>query len=346
MGAHEPAVAAVPRRTNDVRLSVIIPTFNRRAMTPRAIDSVLAQRDASRLEVIVVDDGSTDGTEPALRARYDGELRVRIIAIPHGGVSAARNAGFREVRGDLVCFLDSDDLWTPDAVETVMQVSAAYPELVFVSLDGSFLPTDESPLVPHAMSTNAPGWSHAGFAQAPLKSERIRLQGAQQDIAILRGDFFPAIVHGDLFQVDGLFMRRDAVVRAGPFNEWLDYYEDWEFCSRLCLQGQGVYLDYEGYQRDIGHSGRLAHGHPDKTTPRRHLYILHSLPRRFPERTMGYASILRGALIDAHYQMGVALVHSNHRRWARRYLMRCIRERYKVGRSLVHLARSLLPKRH
>jgi GT2 family glycosyltransferase len=343
MAGQDPGTIEMAGRLDDVTLSVVIPTFNRSAMVPRAVDSVLAQSGANVLEVIVVDDGSSDGTGAVLHARYDDDPRVRLVSIPHSGVSAARNTGFRATRGELVCFLDSDDEWTPDASATAMQVFATYPELVFVSLDGSFLPTHDSPRVPRAMRTNAPGWSHAGFARAPLAPERIRLRGSQQDTAMLRGDFFPAIVHGDLFQVNGMFMRRDAAARAGLFNEWMDHYEDWDFFSRLCLQGPGAYLDYEGYQRDIGHPGRLAPGHPDTDMPRRHLYILHSLRRRFPEATKHYADNFRDALIDAQYQMGVELARSAHPRRASRYLLRCIRQRYKVGRSLIHLMRSLLP---
>lgn len=77
--------------------------------------------------------------------------------------------------------------------------------------------------------------------------------------------------------------------------------------------------------------------------PRRHLFILHSLPRRFPVATARYADNLHDALIDAQYQMGAVLARSPHRHWASRYLLRCIRQRYKTGRCLVHLARSLLP---
>ena len=345
MAGRDPGKIEISDCVDDFTLSVVIPTFNRAAMVPHAVDSVLAQRGKGALEVIVVDDGSIDGTTPALQARYGDNPRVRLIAIPHAGVSAARNAGLRLARGELVCFLDSDDQWTLDASATAMQVLALHPELVFVTLDGSYLPTHDSPRVPRAIRTNAPGWSHAGFARAPLASEQIRLRGSEQDTAMLRGDFFPAIVHGDLFQVNGVFMRRDAAVRAGFFNEWMDHYEDWDFFSRLCLQGPGAYLDYEGYQRNLGHPGRLAPGHPDTAMPRRHLYILHSLARRFPAAAGRYADNMRDALIDAQYQMGAVLARTPHRRRAWRYLLRCIRQRYKIGRSLTHLARSLVSRR-
>lgn len=325
-----------------MRLSVIIPTWNRAAMTLRALRSVLEQPRADDLEVIVVVDGSTDDTEAVVRADYGEDPRVEILVIPHGGVSAARNAGFARSRGELACFLDSDDYWVPGAITIVEAVFARHPELAFVSLDGSTLPTPEAPALARVMRTNGPGWSHAAFAQAPLRSETIGFD--DRDIGVLHGDFFPAIVHGDMFQVDGLFMRREAVLRAGPFDERFDYLEDWEFFARLCLQGPGAYIDHAGFCRDVGRADELTDGRADTVVPLRHLFILRSLQRRHPERTSAYSECLRDAMTDACYQMGAALSRSVHRRWARRYLRRCLQRRYKTGRSMVHLARSLLPR--
>lgn len=95
--------------------SVIMPTWNRREVVGRAIDSVLRQ-SWTHWELIVCDDGSSDGTAEALRARYPEQIaqgRLKILDLPHGGVSAARNAGLRAARGDWVAYLDSDNRWHP-----------------------------------------------------------------------------------------------------------------------------------------------------------------------------------------------------------------------------------------
>ncbi len=91
-------------------VSAIIPTYNRREWVQLAIDSVLAQRGVA-VECIVVDDGSSDGTGDALRARYGD--RIRYIYQENQGESAARNRGAAEARGEFLAFLDSDDLWLP-----------------------------------------------------------------------------------------------------------------------------------------------------------------------------------------------------------------------------------------
>jgi len=91
-------------------ISVIIPTWNRAGMIPRALDSVMVQTLAAD-EVIVVDDGSTDDTVDFIRRAYPG---VRLLVQAHGGVSAARNCGIREAAGNWLAFLDSDDAWLPE----------------------------------------------------------------------------------------------------------------------------------------------------------------------------------------------------------------------------------------
>jgi glycosyltransferase involved in cell wall biosynthesis len=93
-----------------MRVSAVIPTFNRRQYIRRAIDSVLEQTVAVD-EVVVVDDGSTDGTAEAVEKWYGS--RVRIVRQKNGGVSAARRRGVQEARGEWIAFLDSDDEWTP-----------------------------------------------------------------------------------------------------------------------------------------------------------------------------------------------------------------------------------------
>ncbi len=95
---------------NEIIVSVIIPTFNRAHVLARAIDSVLAQT-YSPIEIIVVDDGSFDGTKELLD-RYKG--KIQILTQSNKGVSAARNLGIRKSCGPLIALLDSDDAWTRD----------------------------------------------------------------------------------------------------------------------------------------------------------------------------------------------------------------------------------------
>src|SRR4029079_18702798 len=95
-------------RIADPKVSVIIPTYNRGTKVGKTLESVLAQT-VTDLEVIVVDDGSSDGTEKVLAETFGD--RIRYFAQANQGVSTARNKRIAEARGDWLAFLDSDDVW-------------------------------------------------------------------------------------------------------------------------------------------------------------------------------------------------------------------------------------------
>jgi glycosyltransferase involved in cell wall biosynthesis len=110
-------------------VSVVIPAFNAAWCVRKAIDSALAQ-DSQGIEVIVVDDGSTDDTAAVLSAY--GE-RIRVVRQRNGGLSNARNTGIREARGEFVAFLDADDWWLPGKLDRQLERMRARPELGFCS---------------------------------------------------------------------------------------------------------------------------------------------------------------------------------------------------------------------
>lgn len=105
-------------------ISVVIPLYNKAPYIRRAIDSVLAQT-YSDFELIVVDDGSTDGGGEIVK-KY-GDSRIRLVRQSNAGVSAARNRGIAESYGNLIAFLDADDEWTTEFLTTVLHLSIRYP---------------------------------------------------------------------------------------------------------------------------------------------------------------------------------------------------------------------------
>ena len=106
-------------------VSVVIPLFNKAKYIRRAVDSVTVQT-YPHFELLVVDDGSTDGGAPIAAACADS--RMRIVAQKRSGVSEARNAGNRQARNSLIAFLDADDEWTPNFLETVMALHRDWPD--------------------------------------------------------------------------------------------------------------------------------------------------------------------------------------------------------------------------
>ena len=110
---------------NSPKVSVVIPSYNLGRLLTQAIDSVLAQTVVPS-EIIVVDDGSTDDTQVRLEP-YSG--RIRCIRQGNRGVSAARNRGIREASGQLIAFLDADDVWHPRKLELQLAAFEDRPDL-------------------------------------------------------------------------------------------------------------------------------------------------------------------------------------------------------------------------
>ena len=112
-------------------VSVVIPTFNRAATIVRAVESVL-QQTYRPLELIVVDDGSTDGTSEVLQAYGKAVVYVRQ---DNAGPAAARNRGIRESQGDMVAFLDSDDVWLAAKLERQVALAGIIGQLAFAVVE-------------------------------------------------------------------------------------------------------------------------------------------------------------------------------------------------------------------
>lgn len=108
-------------------VSIVMPTYDRAATLPRAIDSVLSQ-DHEAWELIVVDDGSRDDTDSVLAGYQDPRIRV-VCHERNRGVTAAKNTGFDHIRGEWFTVLDSDDEIVPDALSTMLSVVDAHPDI-------------------------------------------------------------------------------------------------------------------------------------------------------------------------------------------------------------------------
>ena len=202
--------------TPPVRVTVIIPTYNDAAFLPAAVDSALAQT-LPGVEVIVVDDGSTDDTQALVRERWGA--RVRYLRQEHRGLAAARNTGIAQARGDLLIFLDADDELLPRCAEARAALLDASPALGWVFSD-LFLVDETGDLGRRASDI--------------YRYERGRLHGLLFGELLRRGNFIP--VHAITF--------RTAVVRAaGGFDEGLPNTEDYDLLVRVARTSSAAYLD-------------------------------------------------------------------------------------------------------
>lgn len=186
-------------------VSVIMPVFNRAAVVRQAIGSVLTQHFGD-FELIVVDDGSSDGTPYIVAAIEDP--RLRLIRLPvNGGGNAARNLGIREARAPLIAFLDSDDAYLPHKLAEVVRMFAERPDLEAL--------VDSYDKV-HPLSENRPN--------TPRRNPV--LDGSEE--------LLDALFTRRLWKATpGITVRRDAALRAGLFDETLRRRQDYDFLMRL-----------------------------------------------------------------------------------------------------------------
>lgn len=189
------------------RVSVIIPTFNMGWCVAVAIESVFGQ-EFPGVQVIVVDDGSTDDTPQRLLPYAD---RVVVVCQPNLGLSAARNAGVKRASGEFLVFLDADDRLLPGKLRQQVDALQARPALAAVYSDGWFA-TPQGRLI---------GRISAGYPNG-LFSE----QGAAQLRSLL--------LHGQPPPVHCVMLRRSALRRSGLFDETFSAREDLEFWLRFC----------------------------------------------------------------------------------------------------------------
>jgi glycosyltransferase involved in cell wall biosynthesis len=172
----EPAGSAgKPARAS--RVSCIVPVYNGARYLGDALDSILAQT-LPVAEIVVVDDGSTDDT-PGVMDRYAGGIRA--VRQVNAGPSAARNAGLAVATGELIAFLDADDLWLPDKLERQLAVLDAHPEvmLCFCGIvnfrdgsDPSGGPSEwpQSPFSPCTVLVRRPLFAEVGVFDPGLRS--------------------------------------------------------------------------------------------------------------------------------------------------------------------------------
>ena len=209
------------------RVSVVIPTYDRAETLPRAIDSALEQT-IDDLEVVVVDDGSTDETPSVLADYAAADARVRtVVHATNRGANVARNTGIEHARGEYVAFLDSDDEWRPGKLERQLAaLEDRSDEWVGVYCDTSY-------------ELSGADGRLRGAAAAVLSradDEPMREGGEELIGPILADEVQPGAG-------STLLVRTDVAREVGGFDEDLDRFQDPEFCLRVLREGKLAYVD-------------------------------------------------------------------------------------------------------
>jgi glycosyltransferase involved in cell wall biosynthesis len=206
-------------------VTVVIPAHNRVGTISAAIESVRSQ-SFEDIEIIVVDDGSTDGTADIARLVALGEPRMRVLSHPvNRGAQAARNTGIRAARGEWVAFLDSDDHYYPDSIR--LRLDEARRTGLGV--------------VHSACDAITRGGTVASFAVPPVQ-----------------GDVYKALLTAPAPMFQGLMVRRELLERIGLLDERVPAYQEWDSSIRLAAVSHFGYVPTPTFLYDLGTEGAIS----------------------------------------------------------------------------------------
>lgn len=207
-----------------MNISVVIPSYNRKDFLKRSIDSAINQTKKP-LEIIVVDDGSTDGTEAMIKSDYDF---VKFIKQKNKGVSAARNIGIKVSIGEWICFLDSDDEWKKDKLEKQINAMKSNPCYKFF----------------HSNEI----WIKNGL--------RINQKKKHKKYG---GDIFDKCLDMCRISPSSVMIDKTVFDEVGNFNEDLVVCEDYELWLRICDKYRVFFIDEPLIIKYGGHQGQLSY---------------------------------------------------------------------------------------
>ena len=225
-------------------VSVIIPTYNRARFLPQAIQSVLDQT-LQDLEIIVVDDGSTDNTKAILE---DYKASVVCVHTEHRGVSHARNTGMRVARGQYIGFLDSDDTYLPYKLELQFAFLETHPDIGIVCSEASAFNEhgifEENHLRSFHQIYNRKKWSYGDVF--PHHGKMLGSSGGDS-IEYYSGNIFRSILLGPLVISTTALFRREVLRKVGFQNETYGLGEDYEWMVRVSKQFCVGFVNYPTY---------------------------------------------------------------------------------------------------
>ncbi len=223
----EPPASTAPelRHADGALVSVIMPSYNTARYIGEAIESVLEQ-DYPHKELIVIDDGSTDGTPDRVRRYGD---RVRLIIQQNQGSAVARNAGLEAARGKYIAFLDSDDVWLPGKLSTQVGHLERHPEIGLIFSRWQVWKPDGDGRFPPAHGFRAQ------FELTPSTPPRI--------VPERSGWLYNRLLFSSLLHTITVMARRSLIDAVGPFDTELKRGQDYDYWLRASWHTEIHQLD-------------------------------------------------------------------------------------------------------
>ena len=208
-----------------------MPTYNRVDLLPETIKTILSQ-DYEDLELLIVDDGSTDKTAEVIKEIQAQDQRLRYIQLPENrGIGFARQAGLEHISGIFIALADSDDLWLPGKLTSQIDVLEKHPEIEI--LFGDFWNID-----------CIRGTEASGFAESQTGMKHLVVRPLADDLWLVEGGIEIGILKSNFIAVPTMVIRASVFKKVGGFDTNLGTREDFEFNWRAAVLGaQFAYLN-------------------------------------------------------------------------------------------------------
>lgn len=246
-----------------VAISIGLPTYNRAALLPRAIESVLAQT-FSDFELIVVDDGSTDNTKEVIESFCDARIRY-IRHETNKGLMASRNTALRYARGRFIAFQDSDDWWDPEKLQ------------------------EETAILEKAPSEVGAVYSRMEKRYHNGTKETFPVEGAETAEGNLLRSFLGG---GYIVTLQALLMRRECLEKVGMFDEHFSVFGDAEFIIRFVAHYEFLYNPVVRAHLEV-QADSISRNKKERLAAREYIFIKHRVFfKKYPLALRYWASIL------------------------------------------------------
>ena len=260
----------------NIKVSVIIPAYNSAKFIREAIESVYSQT-YKNLEIIIIDDGSTDDTK---KIAQNYNERIKYFYQKNMGPASARNSGIKKSTGDYIAFLDADDIWEKTKIEKQLSILKKYPKYKFVYCDANF-----------------------------VNSNKITIPNYPRRVEILKGDILLPFINTYFLLLPTIILDSKCISKIGYFNNNLKVGEDFDFILRLTKNYKGYGIGEKLYIRRV-HENSLSR-QDYKLDSQNDIYILKKFIKENPVYYKTYKKILKKRLSELHYKFGYRLLSNS-----------------------------------
>lgn len=310
-------------------VSVILPTYNCASYLPYTIESVLGQ-EYNDLELIVVDDGSTDNTAEIVEP-FHSLASFRYLPQKNQGVSIARNNGIKSASGEFIAFIDADDIWYPEKLSVQIGVLTSNPDLLGVFSDFDRADVNGMVTAKHSIKVTYPVFKQFNLDWPEIFQSKTSfcnciIENRKTNYDIYYGDIFRSLFLGNFINTCSVVLRKRVIQECGYFNPERKTQEDYEFWLKIAATGPLAYIDESllFYRRRA-----------DQLTSQKNLFEIHKNSLEVLENVLASelgdrldANDIESRMSRKHAEYAKNLLGLNRKHEARYHILKSIKFRF------------------